>query len=81
MYKNSFYYRILKEAGVGWDNDLNEACDVYMELKITSKKPLSKEISEKAHLKIINSIGEKLEINSEYLVPISYTEYEQEDCV
>ncbi|APU87322.1 hypothetical protein [Clostridium botulinum] len=42
MFNNRFCYRIAKEAEIGWDEELKDYCEAYIETTMQTKKKYQK---------------------------------------
>lgn len=76
MYKNRFCFRITKEGKVGWDYELDEHCEAYIELKMDTKEEIPTDAKAEMHKSILEDIAEQIGINSEFLIPISIEEFD-----
>jgi hypothetical protein len=76
MYKNRFCYRIAKEAEIGWDNELNEPCEVYTQMSIDTEKEVPQDLKDSMHLKLKDGMASQIGIDAGYLTPITVEEYD-----
>ncbi len=78
VYDLYFHYRIDKEANLGEDEN-GDPCEVYMRVKFEecNTETRDTELEKQAHNDLINDLAEQLEINPEYIVPITKEEYDE----
>ncbi len=76
MYKNRFCYRVSKEAEIGWDNELNEPCEAYVQMSIETEKEVSQELKDSVHIQLINGMAAQIGVSPEHLTPITEDEYD-----
>lgn len=77
MPKNRFCFRVEKEAELGWDNELNEPCEMYSEIAITTEKEVPQDLKDSTHIELKSGMASQLGVNPEYLTPISEDEYDK----
>ncbi|AJE13306.1 hypothetical protein EXQ31_11820 [Clostridium botulinum] len=79
MFNNRFCYRIAKEAEIGWDEELKDYCEAYIETTMQTKKEIPEELKSDIAENLKIGLAGQLDINIKDLEHISSDEYDQ--CV
>ncbi|EPY2286874.1 hypothetical protein ACXAT6_004164 [Clostridium sporogenes] len=77
MHNSRFCYRIAKEAEIGWDENLKDYCEAYIETAIETKKEIPEDFKETMIPNIKLGLANQLEVEPEYLEYIEPDEYDQ----
>ncbi|AJD29214.1 hypothetical protein FDE98_14950 [Clostridium sporogenes] len=79
MYNNRFCYRIAKEAEIGWDEELKDYCEAYIETTMQTKKEIPEELKSDIAENLKIGLASQLDTNRKCLEFITPEEYDQ--CV
>lgn len=77
MFNNRFCYRIAKEAEIGWDEELKDYCEAYIQTIFQTKKEIPVELKTDMVESIKTGLASQLDTNVEYLQYIEPDEYDQ----
>lgn len=77
MYNNRFCYRISKEVKIGWDEELNDYCEAYVQTAIKTVKQIPVNLKNSMIGNLKDGLANQLEINPKYLKYIEPDEYDQ----
>ncbi|MCC5422490.1 hypothetical protein [Clostridium botulinum] len=77
MFNNRFCYRIAKEAEIGWDEELKDYCEAYIQTTFQTKKEISVELKTDIAESLKKGLASQLDTNVEYLQYIEPDEYDQ----
>ncbi|QDY26417.1 hypothetical protein [Clostridium botulinum] len=77
MFNNRFCYRIAKEAEIGWDEELKDYCEAYIQTSIQTKKEIPEELKSDIAESLKTGLASQLDTNIEYLEYIEPDEYDQ----
>ncbi|AJD30623.1 MULTISPECIES: hypothetical protein [Clostridium] len=77
MFNNRFCYRIAKEAEVGWDEELKDYCEAYIETTMQTKKEIPEELKSDIAENLKIGLAGTLDTNRKYLEYIEPDEYDQ----
>ncbi|NFM30450.1 hypothetical protein FDC02_03895 [Clostridium botulinum] len=77
MFNNRFCYRIAKEAEVGWDEELKDYCEAYIETTMQTKKEIPEELKSDIAENFKIGLAGTLDTNRKYLEYIEPDEYDQ----
>ncbi|NFE18592.1 hypothetical protein [Clostridium botulinum] len=77
MYINRFCYRIAKKAEIGWNEEINDYCEAYIQTRMETEKEIPEDFKKTMISNIKLGFASKLRVGPEYLEYIEPDEYDQ----